>query len=630
MTAIADQGLVAQRAGTAIPRHDEGTAPVAAARAAPAAPSIGNRTVIVYLLLSALLLLPGLVSAGGLQFSAGSMTAAALAELRAALSDIRFGSGLRFWLGVTGASMLSLMLLYPVRKALARGRGLGRIGMWFHLHIVLGFAGPVLILYHCNFGLGGTNANVALWSMLAVVTSGLAGQFIYTRASRDFYADKKAAAAHLDALRTQLSSIDAMHPAKSRLIDEFDAFDARQMMPRQGIAAALRNRLGVERWRRHFAPELARILAEGARMQGLPPGEFARARKAAAMHFSGYFRIARRASSRALREQLWARWRLFHLPIFLLMTAAVVLHVVAVWGMDPPATGAAARTNARADARIDARIDAPAPSGLKQLAVRTSRVDAIQSSAAADLPAPAASTPTAGPAPPSGNGGQSAGKDPGNGKPGDISALLATLPNENEPDNARPRPPSAVERAAPAPKLAVPPRPAAPALRQGPPRQTSPPPEPALAAGHARTAEGEGATRKPDQSRDRQDVPAPVAPTSDMTPVYAELKMAEPSLMGLGGARPSTLADQIAFLKAKLKAKEFHHSEAETGFALTGRHKAVDCADCHRKPLQDSRQVEVRQCIACHKADDVHRGRRPDCAQCHTPSRWSDIRKPRR
>src|SRR5690606_10785234 len=49
-----------------------------------------------------------------------------------------------------------------------------------------------------------------------------------------------------------------------------------------------------------------------------------------------YFKYARHASGRSVREQIWARWRLFHLPVFLLMVGAAILHVVAVWDMASP------------------------------------------------------------------------------------------------------------------------------------------------------------------------------------------------------------------------------------------------------------------------------------------------------
>ena len=44
--------------------------------------------------------------------------------------------------------------------------------MWFRLHMLLGIAGPVLIIFHSNFKLGALNSNVAFITMLVVATSG--------------------------------------------------------------------------------------------------------------------------------------------------------------------------------------------------------------------------------------------------------------------------------------------------------------------------------------------------------------------------------------------------------------------------------------------------------------------------
>lgn len=111
-----------------------------------------------------------------------------------------------------------------------------------------------------------------------------------------------------------------------------------------------------------------------------------------------------------------------------------------------------------------------------------------------------------------------------------------------------------------------------------------------------------------------------------MTTVYSELqRKTETQPMALGGAKPRSLSEQIELYKAKIKAKQFAHSEAETGFVKTGKHASAECVSCHVKPMRDARQPNPRQCIDCHKEDDVHRGKRPECASCHTANRWNEI-----
>lgn len=72
------------------------------------------------------------------------------------------------------------------------------------------------------------------------------------------------------------------------------------------------------------------------------------------------------------------------------------------------------------------------------------------------------------------------------------------------------------------------------------------------------------------------------------------------------------------------KRVSFDH-DRDTHFPLHGAHASVPCAACHPKP---PRQVKVpTDCLACHGADDVHRGQEGrDCGKCHVPKAWKQVR----
>ncbi len=64
---------------------------------------------------------------------------------------------------------------------------------------------------------------------------------------------------------------------------------------------------------------------------------------------------------------------------------------------------------------------------------------------------------------------------------------------------------------------------------------------------------------------------------------------------------------------------------AISGFPLTGGHRGLGCQDCHR--AGDFRDLGGSDCNACHRADDVHKGRNgPDCGSCHHVSNWSALK----
>lgn len=61
---------------------------------------------------------------------------------------------------------------------------------------------------------------------------------------------------------------------------------------------------------------------------------------------------------------------------------------------------------------------------------------------------------------------------------------------------------------------------------------------------------------------------------------------------------------------------EFDHGE-RTGFDLTGRHRQLKCADCHRKPAAEA--PLPKDCGSCHRQDDVHLGQYgTQCQRCHS------------
>ena len=304
-------------------------------------PAVRTVTVVAYLVVALVVLLPGLMLKLGFRTGAASVDGL-LDQLGLHLVDIRFGHGLRFWLGVTGATMMALLLLYPLRKALSKSRWFGRVAGWFQFHIVFGIAGPVLILYHASFGTGSANANVALWTMLAVALSGIIGHFVYANVSAGFYANKHQALEQLAAIAAQLRQIEALPYVREAVLQELNAFNAGLLTPRRGIFACMAARVTLERRRARLARAIGLYIAHATSQLGFDDAEHDRVRRTIAGHFGAYLRIARAASGRSVREQIWARWRLFHLPLFLIMIVAGALHVLAVWDLDTPDRQAAA------------------------------------------------------------------------------------------------------------------------------------------------------------------------------------------------------------------------------------------------------------------------------------------------
>lgn len=71
---------------------------------------------------------------------------------------------------------------------------------------------------------------------------------------------------------------------------------------------------------------------------------------------------------------------------------------------------------------------------------------------------------------------------------------------------------------------------------------------------------------------------------------------------------------------------EFDHDKA-TDFHLEGAHGGLVCAACHRDPVQGHEFDQSQLCVACHAADDKHRGRfGRQCERCHDQESFENVR----
>jgi hypothetical protein len=86
-------------------------------------------------------------------------------------------------LGITGAGMMTLMLLYSLRKRVRSFHRLGSLSRWLDVHIFLGIVGPSLVVLHSAFKVGGLVA-LSFWSMVAVALSGILGRYLYLQIPR--------------------------------------------------------------------------------------------------------------------------------------------------------------------------------------------------------------------------------------------------------------------------------------------------------------------------------------------------------------------------------------------------------------------------------------------------------------
>jgi Zn finger protein HypA/HybF involved in hydrogenase expression len=74
------------------------------------------------------------------------------------------------------------------------------------------------------------------------------------------------------------------------------------------------------------------------------------------------------------------------------------------------------------------------------------------------------------------------------------------------------------------------------------------------------------------------------------------------------------------------KVWDFDHDKAT--FKLEGKHKDINCHDCHKNPVEKDKKVALSEsCYSCHAKNDEHNDNYGHvCERCHVASSWKTIK----
>ena len=252
-----------------------------------------------------------LVTAGGWEYYRTPLRVRAYAPGHAAL---RPSGTLGHVLGLAGLLMMTVPVIYSVRKKWKRLARVGELRHWLNVHIFCGIVGPVLVTFHASLKFNGL-ISVAYWSMVLVVLSGFVGRYLYVRMPRTIrgvelsYEDIVTRAA---GLRQELADT-GLSPDVLALLDTLSAPaglteaapGVRGWWQRRRLSRAVRRRLRREDVARDAARDALRLARERA------------------------FLLRRLAYLQRTR-QLFALWHVFHQPLVYLMFAIALIHVTLV------------------------------------------------------------------------------------------------------------------------------------------------------------------------------------------------------------------------------------------------------------------------------------------------------------
>ncbi len=243
-------------------------------------------------------------------------------------------NGFGYWLGIIGASLMAILLLYPLRKRLRFMHVLGATRHWFQIHMIFGVLGPVLILYHSNFTFGSLNDTVALACTLLVALSGLVGRYVYAKVHIDFDGHR-ATLGELSA-KARITAADRQQVAAlvPQLLERMTAYDEIVLTPPQGTLASLLLPFKLAIQTRWTATRLTWYangqLRAQARRSPVIRAERRRLQRAVARFVREHLSRVRRVAELGSYERLFSVWHVFHLPFFYMLVVAALLHVLAV------------------------------------------------------------------------------------------------------------------------------------------------------------------------------------------------------------------------------------------------------------------------------------------------------------
>lgn len=240
--------------------------------------------------------------------------------------------GIGYALGIIGGSFMLALLIYPIRKRYPTAPAFVlSTPTWFKLHMLLGLIGPILILYHSNFGLGSTNANIALFCMLLMVTSGLIGRFIYSKIHMGLYGSK----AHLASLIKDQDRLSQALLELSLAIDSGDLLSSvkeqlesvkvtliQQKTSYSPLVVAARN-LGLKKAQKMLSQQIKRLRRNQV-------NEITVNLDLVQEYVSEFFYTSRKINGLAFYDRLFSIWHMLHLPIFFMLIIAGFVHVYAV------------------------------------------------------------------------------------------------------------------------------------------------------------------------------------------------------------------------------------------------------------------------------------------------------------
>lgn len=242
-------------------------------------------------------------------------------------------SGLGYYFGIIGGSLMLLLALYSFRKKFRFMRNWGPIRYWFSSHMLMGVSGPVLILFHANFSLGSTNSTLALLAMLIVAGSGLIGRYFYKKIHFGLYGRHASLTELKEMVKLNKGRIGTNLKLTSKSVNRLSRFEKNSLKDTGILLSILR--LPIVTLSSHLVyfsvgRELNLILKRYKAKNAIDSDTYRKSRKMARKQLKVYISSISQLSGFTAYVKLFSIWHHLHLPLFIILILTGIVHVIVV------------------------------------------------------------------------------------------------------------------------------------------------------------------------------------------------------------------------------------------------------------------------------------------------------------
>ncbi len=204
-------------------------------------------------------------------------------------------------MGIIGSFlMVAGVSIYMLRKRWKFLARLGKLKHWLEFHIFLCTLGPILVLFHTSFKIGGI-VSISFWSMVAVVVSGVIGRFIYIQIPRT-----------IEGRELSLNEVRSMKT------DIRDILVSKYALDKDSLDTIVKSTMGG----RNERPSL-RSIKQNLKKNHLTRSQRSQVLKLMKNEISLNHRIGRLLTM----QKLFKYWHVAHLPFAIVMLVIMVVHV---------------------------------------------------------------------------------------------------------------------------------------------------------------------------------------------------------------------------------------------------------------------------------------------------------------